>query len=269
MADLSDVEAALVAVISALVYPAGAGTASALNFPAKVFRGQPAGNMLLDDGRAGVADVSVFAVPDRAKNTTRWGVQTSITHGTPGISVNVAGNCATFSGVATAGDLAGVLVNQSAYVYATQPGDSAALVAAALGDAIRTNGICWVSDASLTVPGALSLIARTVAPAKELQEWSRQEQEFRISVWTGTPQMRDAACSLIGAGLAAIPFLELADGTGGRLRYSATKTIDDDQASSIYRRDLIYIVEYGTTVTATAPTVLFPDLNWNGETFFV
>jgi len=269
MADLSDVEMALVGAIIALLYPAGPGTASALALPVKVFRGMPTSSALLDDRRRGVLNIGVFPVPDHTRNTTRWGVQTFETALQPGVGVSVQGNSAVFSGVASRGDLAGVLIQPEAYVYAAQPGDSAALVAAALGDAIRANTICWVNGATLTVPGVTTVTARTGAPASGLQEWARQEQEFRISVWAPTPQSRDAACGIVCGGLATVTFLELADGTGGRLRYHATKSVDEDQASSIYRRDLIYTIEYGTTTSVQTPTVLFPDLTWRGDTIFV
>jgi hypothetical protein len=97
----------------------------------------------------------------------------------------------------------------------------------------------------------------------------RQEQEFRISVWAPNPQVRDQACSFVTAGLAAISFLTLADGSGGRIRYKSTASIDDDQASSIYRRDLIYTVEYATTIALQTPTVLFGDDKYNGTTILV
>jgi hypothetical protein len=102
-----------------------------------------------------------------------------------------------------------------------------------------------------------------------MEEWARQEQDMRFCVRATSPQLRDAACGLLGSGLATIAFLELADGTGGRLRYRSTGSSDDDQAASVFRRTLTYSVEYGTTVTRQTPRMLFGDLNWNGQTILV
>ncbi len=269
MADLSDVEAALVNAVTAIAYPNGVAAPSALSAPVRIYRGLPSGNALVSDGGSGIVNVSVFPVAEHSRDTTRWGVQVFEIPGTPGLTVAAQGNSATFSGTALSGDLAGVLVGGTAYVYAAQPGDSASLAAASLGTAVRAATICWVTEATLTVPGFTIIVARTASPAMALEEWARQEQEFRLSVWAPSPQTRDAACSLIGSGLATITFLTLADGTGGRLRYKATGSKDDDQASSIYRRDLIYTAEYGTTVLQQSPTVLFGDLNWDGQTIMV
>ena len=269
MADISDVEAALVTAVTAIAYPNGLGTPSAFGGGARIYRGLPASACLLDDRNAGIVDVSIVPEPGRTRDTTRWGVQVFDIAGSPGLTVESQNNSATFYGTALVGDLAGALVDGTAYVYAAQPGDAAALAAAALADAIRTISICWLTNATLTVPGCKSLIGRTAAPATALEEWGRQEQDFHLSVWAPTPQLRDAACRLICGGLASISFLTLADGTGGRLRYRATASNDDDQASCIYRRTLTYVVEYGTTVTRQSPCVLFGDLNLNGRTILV
>jgi hypothetical protein len=269
MADLSNVETALVQAIIAIIYPNGKTAASVLKMNVKAFRGMPSSGLLLADRASGILDISVFPVPGATRDTTRWGVQTFDIPSTPGLTVAVVGNSATFAGIAAPGDLAGILAGQTAYVYQTQPNDTAALVAAVLAGQIVVNTTCSVDGASLTMSALQSIVARTAAAATALQELGRQEQEFRISVWAPNPQVRDQACSFVTAGLAAISFLTLADGSGGRIRYKSTASIDDDQASSIYRRDLIYTVEYATTIALQTPTVLFGDDKYNGTTILV
>lgn len=94
----------------------------------------------------------------------------------------------------------------------------------------------------------------------------RQEQGFRITAWCSAPGIRDATCTLIDAALAGIPFLALPDGSAGRLRYRGTATMDQSQDAALYRRDLIYTVEYPTTLTDLLPAMLFADLDLNDET---
>ena len=60
MADISDVENALVAAISAALYPNGAGGASAAGLPCRIYRGWPNGRALDDDLAGGVASVTIF-----------------------------------------------------------------------------------------------------------------------------------------------------------------------------------------------------------------
>lgn len=268
MAELADVEQALVSAILAAAYPNGVNSMSSLGVPLRIYRGRPTNATLIADRSTGTVDVSVFAIPDSTRNTTRWGVQIEIVPSAPTLTVAVSGNSATFLGVASPGDLAGVLIKQQAFVYQAQAGDSAGLVAASLADAVRAHMICWLSGTTLTVPGAFSFVSRTASSLIALEEWSRQEQGFQVSIWSPTPKLRDGVAQLIGGSLVQTSFLTLADGTGGRIRYRSTANYDTDQASSIYRRDLNYDVEYGTTITSKNPTMLFGDLDWNGTTIF-
>ncbi len=268
MADMSDVEAALVGAVSGVLYPNGTSAQSLVGNGARIYRGWPMTAALDADLAMGIVNVSVAAVPDAARNTTRWGVYSWTSTAMPGISVAVSGNAATFSGTPNEGDLAGLLVDDATYVYQAAVGDSAALVAAALADLVRQNRICWLQDVTVTIPGAASLVARTLALQPTTTEWSRQEQGFRIAVWSPTPAIRDAACSALGSALAQIAFLTLADGTGGRLRFRNTASFDDGQDAGVYRRDLVYDVEYATTVISMLAAMLFGDLVSNGVTFF-
>jgi hypothetical protein len=269
VADLSDVEVALVAAVLALAQVTAEGCPILGGSMVRVFRGGPPVTALVVDRATGVVEISVFPVPNATRDRTRWGVQSTTLSIASGLSATVSGQTATFEGAALGGELAGVLVNDQPLVYQAQTGDTAALVAAALADQIRATQICGLDQSTLTIPGAVTLVARTTGLAAVLQEWARQEQEVRISVWAPTPKARDLVCSAIGAGLAQIAFLTLADGSAGRLVYRKTASFDDDQVASVYRRELVYDVEYGTTVTIQTPTMLFGDLVYNGTPIYV
>jgi hypothetical protein len=128
--------------------------------------------------------------------------------------------------------------------------------------------ICWLTDATITVPGAHDFTARTASSVNELEEWSRQEQGFQVSVLAPLPSLRDGIASGIIQTLAQIGFLLLADGTGGRIRFRSEKNCDADQAASLFRRDIIYDVEFGLTVMSSNPSMLFADLSWNGTPIY-
>jgi hypothetical protein len=269
VADLSDVEAALVAAILGLAQVNAEGCPILGGSVVRVFRGGPPVSALVVDRATGIVEISVFPVPNATRDTTRWGVQSTTLSIASGLSATMSGQSATFSGAAVGGELAGLLVNDQPFVYQAQAGDSAALVAAALADQVRVTQICWLQQSTLTIPGAVTLVARTTGQAAVLQEWARQEQEFRISVWAPSPAARDRVCGAIGSALAQIAFLTLADGSAGRLMYRKTASFDDDQVASVYRRELVYDVEYGTTVTIQTPTMLFGDLVYNGTPTYV
>lgn len=266
MADQSDVEQALVAAATAALYPAGVSGASAIGGAARVYRGWPVGNALDADLRGGVVNVSVFAVPQSARNTTRWPIEPVAMPAPPTLTVTVAGNSAQFGGSADAGQLAGILIGNAAYVHRTVGGDTPALVAAILAQSIRATRTAWLAGSGLTVPGVSTLIARTVADAPVISEFRRQEQQFRISVWAPDPVRRDRASAAVDAALATVGFLTLADGTGGRLRFANTASFDQNEDATLYRRDLVYAVEYPTTQGGTDPCMLFGDLVVNGTT---
>ena len=269
MADLCDVEAALVTAILA------AGVAGPGSYPrlggiaVRVYRGTPEISALSQDVSLCIADITVFPVPDASRNTTRWGRLATTSSVAAGLSVVTSGQTAIFSGTAVDGELAGLLVNGQPFVYQAKAGDSADLIAAVLGTDVRLTQIAVVAGSSLTVPGAITFVARTSGVATVFEECARQAQDFRVSVFAPSPASRDAVCRALGSALSPIAFLMLADGTSGRLRYQKTASFDSDQVASVYRRDLIYEVEYSTTASVLTPQMLFGDLIYNGTPIYV
>ena len=63
-----------------------------------------------------------------------------------------------------------------------------------------------------------------------------------------------------------MPFIDLSDGTQGRLTYAGTTVFDQSQDALLYRRDLIYSVEYATTLSANQPAMLFGQIDINAAT---
>lgn len=264
MADQSDVEAALVGAVTAALYPDGTGTASSVGATCRIFRGWPNAAALDADLAAGRANVTVFPVEGAVRNTTRYANEWQAVAPTPSLTARVSGASATFAGRADPGQLAGVLVDGAAFIHRTVPGDTPELVAAVLADAVRARRIALLSGATLTVPGAVRLVARTGADAAALLEVRRQEQSFRLTAWCPSPDLRDAVCGRIDAVLSAARFLGLADGSTGRHRFLSTATFDRSQDAQLYRRDLTYAVDYPTTIAAAQPVMLFGDLGFAG-----
>ncbi|MDE2574685.1 MAG: hypothetical protein KGL55_05195 [Rhodospirillales bacterium] len=258
MADEADVETALVAEITQAVCPQGTGAPSVVGGLCRIFRGWPTAAALDADLSSNVANVTVFAERGLQRNTTRWMDEPIALPPVPaGLAVAVNGTTATFSGVATTGQVAGLRVDQVAVVHRTGPTDTPELVAAILAARLQTQRIVQVSGAAVTVPGAAIFDARIVADQPVLLQPRRQEMGFRISFWCPDPASRDTIVTAVDSVLATITFLPLGDGTGGRVRYRGSRTRDHEENARLYRRDLIYTVEYATTVQVSRPEMIF------------
>lgn len=259
MADQADVETALAALAANALYPDGTAAPSVTGAVYRVYRGYPAAPVLDADMAAGIVHVSVTPAGGEVRNVTRYPrVWREVAPVSELLSVAVAGGFATFSGDCAVGQLAGVLVNGVAFAYAVQATDRPATVASNLASQIRMAG--WIvnyAGTALGVPGAETFTARVVAGAGALQEIRRQVQDFKISMWCPDPAARDVVAPMIDLALADVNFMPLADGSYGRVRFAGGDTSDAGADAGIYRRDLIYAVEYPATLTQITPAMLF------------
>jgi hypothetical protein len=264
MADISDVEVALVNEAGAAIYPNGINQPPIGGYPCRITRGDVNAEALNTDLATGTVNITIRAMDKMARNTTRyfntW--QASATQGTPPFAVQMTGTVATFSGVGGAGAIAGARVRGQAFVYATVAGDTPASVAAALAAQIAGAS---ASGAVLTLPsdGGTPVVV-VYDNAQVITELRRQEQGFAVTVSANTPDARSIVAAALDTVFAGIDFLTLADGSGGRLRYHSTSIDDVPSRASLWKRTLIYTVEFGTTLTESVPEMVFGTLSLNG-----
>lgn len=258
MADQVDVEQALVEAVTVALYPQGTAAPYVPGPVCRVYRGWPVAGALDADLAAGRVHVAVLPLDGSLRVTTRF--QDDWVIGAPvaaTLHVAVDGDVVTFSGTADAGQLAGVLVDGRAFVHRTEAGDTPGLVVAALAARVRAHRIALAAGPVLAVPGAARLLARVVADQAALRETRRQAQGFRIACFCPSPAMRDATVAAIDAAMAMRRFLDLPDGSAGRLLFSGTTTLDTSRDAALYRRDLTYTVEYATTAREMQAAMLF------------
>ncbi len=260
MADYADIEDALVIFIADLLYPNGINAPSIVGQTCRIFRGWPLPVTLNTDLASGVVNITVFPT----KNPSRILPPLPITYTSEvvpsSLSTAILKDTVTFIGAPAVGQCAGVMVDGAPYVYRPRAGDSPAAVAAAFAALVSLDRIARLSGAELTVPGASVVLARVVSDKISLIEVRRQEREASITCWCATPALRDAAAEAIDVALAAFKFLPLPEGSSFRARYHDTVICDQSQNASLYRRDLIYIVEYPTVIQRSEPEMLFGDL---------
>jgi hypothetical protein len=264
MADQADVETVLTTLVNAAVYPNGTGAPSITGAVCRIYRGWPNSAALNADLAARRVNITVFPDARNQHNTTRWPNELAITTpATPTLTITatmVGSNAtATIGGTAGLGQVAGLLVDDLAVVHRTAVGDTPDLVAATLGTYLRSARIATVTGATITVPGAHLVVGRVVADQQVQTQIRRQRQNFRISCWCPDPASRDAIAAAVDGALAAENFITLPDGTSGRLRFVSSSVFDQSQDASLYRRDLLYGVDYATTQTLTLPSMIFGD----------
>lgn len=260
MADLSDVEATLVALVTDALYPDGPATPTRVGADCRIFRGWPTPAGLDLDLKAGRVNVSIFPDTTSGQLTTRYLSEWRGKSVAASLLASVSGNVITFSGDAALGQLAGIRIGDHAYVYRTAGADTPASVAANLATMIRERQTAHLSGTTVIIPGASDVAARVVADASGLREIRRQTHDIRISVWCPSPTLRDGVSAIVDTALAALTFIDFSDSSVGRMTYKTTSVFDQSQIATLYRRDLIYSIEYPTIVSASLPAMLFGDI---------
>ena len=263
MADLSDVEEALLRLAAGVLYPEGPAAPSIVGGACRLYRGWPQGAALDADLAAGLAHVTVFPEARPQAVTTRHPDRLEVLAApAPGLVIVVAGRSATVEGSAHAGQVAGLMVDGMAVVHRTAPGDTPEMVAAVLATYLRTQKVVTVEGATLTVVGSGPMVGRVVADRMVQRQTRRQRQVFRLSAWCPDPGIRDRLVGAMDAQFSTVDFLDLPDGGRGRLTFRGSVVHDQGRAARLFRRDLLYAVDYATTVSQTLPAMIFGNLRF-------
>ncbi len=263
MADLSDVEQTFANTVVSSLYPEGTTKSSAIGTLCRVYRGWPNPATLNADLNAGAVNVTIDAVNDSGKTTTRYLSEWTSDVAVPGVSATTTASSISILGNPTEGDLVGALVDGLPFAYRVQSGDTPFLVASNLNALIQTMRIAGVKGNIITIPGANSIVVRVVRDGTASLESRRQEKDLRITCWCSSPPIRDAVAAAIDSTFAELRFLTLPDQTLARVIYKATTSYDQSQNALLYRRDLVYTAEYATVSRSPQPSMLFGAVNLN------
>ncbi len=273
MADLADVENALKGLIVGWTYPSGSTQPSAVQVGGKALtiatmRGWPDANYLKADLAKGIVDISIYSQPGSERLTTRYPrewEQVSVAPTT--ITVASSGDQVILSGTVSTPQNVAILIGFQAYLHAVQASDTLATIAAALAALIPG---ATSSGPVITVPASRPQ-GRVASFGTAIRELRRQERLFQITIWSATPEQRDAVAGFIDQKFAGardpngLEFIQLPDGTQGRLKYQRTVATDKDELSGSFRRDLIYSVEYATTEVMSGAQVVTFDVALSEE----
>lgn len=262
MADISDVMGSLVTIANNAVYPNGIGSPSVALTDCIIYQGWPTAATLDADLIVGKCHVTVYPRPEE-RNTTRYPLEwQDQTINPKTITLTIAGQTVTVGGTITVPQACVVTVNGTLYSYKVLITDTLSTIAT--GIAALISGASAVG-AVVTIPSAKSLAAAVSVGGTALKEIRRQERVFQITVWANTPSNRDTLASAIDVALAQSERLTLSDQTVAHVVYKGSPMTDDLQKAKLYRRDLMYTVEFATTITMKSQTVVGTVVNTTSQ----
>lgn len=259
MADISTVEIAIRDALAALIYPSGTAQPSVIGSNVTIFRGWPSGDDLDKALAAGNSQVSIYQRPGMGRTEGQrldgWELGDPVAS-TMATAIDAAGLTVTISGAGMLGQIAAVLEGARAW---TAPAEGTpAQVAAALQAAIVVDRACTVAGAVLTLPSALNLRARVVAPRIERLVSGQRFQGLQVSCWCPTVPIRDALGALVDGWATGVKFLALPNGERARIIVlTSGQDGDDARQLRLQRRDVLLTVSYPISQTRTvAPTAV-------------
>jgi hypothetical protein len=268
VADISDVEQSLLSLLTQTAYPNGTSNPSAVMdaggapHNVQLYRGWPVPDQLDVDMAAETVDVSIF--PNRVEqNVTRYGLdyEELLPFPTPTLTLIAGATTLTVGGTVSVPQNVAALVNGFGYSYGVQSNDTLASIATGLAALINVNTAATSSGPVITIPTARKLTPRIGVVGNVIQEVARQKRNVVIGLWCPSPDLRDNAAKLFDPILKSRNFLNMPDGTKCRLIYVSSPVTDTIEKQAVYRRDLIYSCEYGTTITTPAPIVTIEQIN--------
>lgn len=254
MATLADARTLLATLTSAALYPNGTSQPSAVGVTVTVVPGWPIPKQLDEIIAAGNAMVSIYQYGGMGKNTTRFlgDDDAQATIPAPNISLTISGNKITVGGTINPGEAPTLTVNYQPYSYAVKATDTVNSVAAALAALVPG---ATVSGPTITLTGAFSIQGAISVPVTVQQEIGRQAQVFMVTAWNPTPDLRDSVSATLELAFKLQPRIVMPDNTWARLLYRGTIETDTLQKQRIYRRNLLYEVEFALMQTVTVNTV--------------
>lgn len=265
MADISDVTAYLQATATAAVYPDGISVPSVAAMDCRIYEGWPdaaqldldlAGKMLsLSTGLPGtrpggpVANVSIFPMMGTGIAVYQILDETYVV--TPvnyGMSLSTNGNTLTVTGQPNAQEYL-TLVCDDQFAYSAN-GASTAAILATLASAAQANYPSASSTSNtITIPTTHAFIVRQGGYGVLGKVTHRQRHPVMVSVWAPTQAVRSTLSKAIDVAIKNSNKVTMPDGSQALVIYSRTNISDDQSSATVYRRDLIYMVEYATVET--------------------
>lgn len=277
MPDASTVEQQFVTEIAKIltseVYePYAIGSVDTLgNAPFRLMRGWPVDHQLNLDLQSSppVTTVSVFSQPGQ-RNTTRFlrrmMVQT-VSVPQPTMTASLDGSTVTFTGTGSANELISIsLGNQHGMAIRLTDADTPTSVANKFATGLPATAF---GNGELLLPINIPISIVIGVDTTRLREVHRQCAVWRVTIWAQSPQLRDQFCALIDPNLQALDRFFFPDGSCSGPIIGAGFSVDDVvEKQNLWKRDLLYEVEYPTDAVEIVPVMTLGDLAYNSVSWF-
>lgn len=263
MASVDDVARFLARRVADVVYPGGSQLPGIVNSAVKIYPGWPAPGDLQQDIDKGGVHISVWPLSTERKiGSALGGPCCVITKGKPTLQFTVNGSSIGVTGMASALTNVRVSVNGKAFTFHFRAGTTAEQAITELCKALPKS-FTVLSRVCILMAEHLSVSVTTAGTA--VKELHRQIKDFQITVWAPVPGLRESIGSAIDAALSEQCHIDLNDGAPAQLLYARQFDSDRSENWHVYRRDLIFSVNYATTHTITAPEVTKTVVTLNGQ----
>lgn len=267
MPDFAEVSDTLAGIIAGLFYPSGTDQPSATGDVVTVFPGWPTSACLAESINDGRVQVTIYPLRGE-KNTTRYSQELrdyARNEKTITATVDAAGTAITLAGTVSVPQRVAVAANGNTVTYAVQASDTLATITSALAALLVAQGTPASSTGSiLSVPSAVHLSANVGVAGEFWVELKRQQKQFMISVWAPDHEKRTRCGKLIDTGLAKLKFLSFPDYTSGLNLYVRADDSDSAEEILLYRRDLVYQIEFPTIDVVEGDEVISTDAPLDG-----
>lgn len=266
MADISDVTRLLVNLAASAVYPGGASQPSISGHPVRLYQGWPdparldadlvgkeidGAGVLRDSSLGPIANVSVFPMLGQSPISSQvLEPDFVIIPAVHGVSASITGQTVTLSGTPGVKEFVSIIAD-GRRCYSRTGTSLAEISAQLLADAQVDYPGAVGTGSTLTIPAA-SLVARIGANATMGRLLHRQKQQIMTTIWAASPAERTTLGAAIDLKFKQNLRITFPDTSQAILTFDRVNEIDDHQTKALYRRDLIYAVEYATVETFDA-----------------
>lgn len=262
MADLSDVTTYIYNAVAVAAYPNGTSQPSVAGMDVRIFEGWPvpdqldldlAGKMLSGSPPVPVvrpggqlSNVSIFPMAGMNASVYQTLDETYvISLPTYGLAISVVGQVITLTGTPGNGEYITIIADR-ANVYSRTGTSAAAIITALAADIAVNYPTVSFTSSTLTMPFHYALSVRQGGIGVLGKVTHRQKQSIMISVWSPNHRARSLLSAAIDNVLKQSIRVTMPDTSQAIIRYNRTNLSDDKQVATVYRRDLIFDVEYAT-----------------------
>ncbi|MDE2024859.1 MAG: hypothetical protein KGJ07_00020 [Patescibacteria group bacterium] len=246
MADLSQVRDTIAQNIVTAIYPNGTSQPSVCGVPVTVNSGWPIATVLDQQLQLGNAMVSVYPTNQNRIVTKfqRIYIPNTLTPAT--ITLTVASNTVTVGGTISVPQAPMIILNGIGYAYQVQATDTLSSIASALAGLI--SGATAVGNV-INLPNYYSITTRVSSNYTASEELAREDRIFMITCWCPNENVRYLLGQAIDLYMKFSYRMPMPDNFFAQVFWHKTNDTDQLDKALIYRRDLIYTIQYATTYT--------------------